>query len=60
MSSRLEETLDPEDWDEFTNLGHQMLEDMIQYLKTIRNQTITLPDEKIMTDIYAPLTDKGE
>jgi aromatic-L-amino-acid decarboxylase len=55
-----EETLDPEDWDEFTNLGHQMLEDMVQYLKTIRDQTITLPDEKIMADIYAPLTDEGE
>jgi aromatic-L-amino-acid decarboxylase len=58
--NRKEETLDPEDWEEFSSLGHNMLEDMIQYLKTIRDQSITLADEKIMSDIYAPLTEEGE
>ena len=55
-----EETLDPENWDTFSDLGHQMLEDMIHYLKTIRDQSITLANEKIMSDIYAPLTEEGE
>ena len=55
-----EETLDPEDWDEFSDLGHKMLEDMVQYLKTIREQPITLPDEKVIEAIYTPLTEKGE
>jgi glutamate/tyrosine decarboxylase-like PLP-dependent enzyme len=55
-----EETLDPENWDEFSVLGHRMLEDTIQYLKTIREQQITLPDEKTIEQIYAPLTEEGE
>jgi aromatic-L-amino-acid decarboxylase len=55
-----EVTLDPENWDTFSELGHKMLEDTIQYLKTIREQQITLPDEQTIKEIYAPLTEEGE
>lgn len=31
-------TLDPENWDEFRVLGHRMLDDMIDYLQTVRDR----------------------
>jgi hypothetical protein len=37
-----EETLDPEDWDEMTALGHRMLDDIMKYLETIRKLTISV------------------
>jgi len=33
-----EETLDPENWDEMRKLGHQMLDEMFEYLITIRER----------------------
>ena len=32
----LEETLDPTDWESTRALGHRMVDDMIDYLKTVR------------------------
>ena len=31
----VEESLDPEDWDSFRTLGHRMVDDMLDYLKTV-------------------------
>jgi hypothetical protein len=31
-----EETLDPEDWDKMRALGHQMMDDMLDYLQNIK------------------------
>lgn len=33
-----EETLDPDDWESIRRLGHKMLDDMLDYLKTIRER----------------------
>jgi glutamate/tyrosine decarboxylase-like PLP-dependent enzyme len=33
---RAEETLDPANWDELRSLGHRMLDDMLDYLATVR------------------------
>jgi len=33
-----EETLDPEDWESTRKLGHKMIDDMIDYLKTVRER----------------------
>jgi hypothetical protein len=30
-----EETLDPDDWDELRRLGHQMLDDMLDWQQTL-------------------------
>src|SRR5664279_2340902 len=38
-----EETLDPEDWDALKALGHRMVEDMIDYLATIRKRPVWQP-----------------
>lgn len=35
-----EETLDPLDWDEFRLLGHQMVDDMLNHLATVRDRPV--------------------
>jgi len=37
-SDKLEETLDPEDWESMRALGHRMVDDMVNYLKTVRER----------------------
>jgi aromatic-L-amino-acid/L-tryptophan decarboxylase len=37
------ETLDPKDWDEIRALGHRMLDDMIDYVATIRERPVWRP-----------------
>ena len=36
-------TLDPENWDEFRQLGHRMLDDMLDHLSTLREQPAWQP-----------------
>ena len=55
-----EETLDPQDWEKFRLLGHRMLDDMIDYLKTIRSRQSSLPTKKVIDEISVPLTQEGE
>ena len=33
-----EASLDPQDWEELRSLGHRMLDDMLDYLSTIRDK----------------------
>ncbi len=33
-----EESLDPQDWDSIRSLGHRMVDDMLDYLKTVRRR----------------------
>lgn len=42
-----EETLDPENWEELRQLGHQMLDDMLDWLQTLRERPVwqPVPDE---------------
>lgn len=47
-----EETLDPENWDEMRKLGHQMLDDMFEYLITIRKRPVW---QEIPNDIKSSL-----
>jgi glutamate/tyrosine decarboxylase-like PLP-dependent enzyme len=35
-----EETLDPEDWDSMRMLGHRMIDDMVEYIKTVRERPV--------------------
>jgi glutamate/tyrosine decarboxylase-like PLP-dependent enzyme len=37
------ETLDPQDWDDVRALGHRMLDDMIDYVATIRDRPVWQP-----------------
>jgi aromatic-L-amino-acid/L-tryptophan decarboxylase len=42
-----EETLDPQDWNELRALGHRMLDDMLDYMATLRDRPVwqPMPDE---------------
>lgn len=42
-----EENLDPENRDELKKLGHKMLEDSLDYLKSVRNRPVwqAMPEE---------------
>ena len=35
-----EETLDPEDWEPMRKLGHKMLDDMLDYMRTVRERPV--------------------
>ncbi len=39
----IERSLDPENWDELRVLGHRVLDDMIDYLQTIRDRPVWQP-----------------
>jgi glutamate/tyrosine decarboxylase-like PLP-dependent enzyme len=54
------DTLDPENWEKFTELGHRMLDDMINYLKNIRDTPHMFPTEEAIQKIQIPLPKKGE
>ena len=36
----IEETLDPEDWESMRALGHRMMDDMLDYMRTIRERPV--------------------
>jgi aromatic-L-amino-acid decarboxylase len=38
-----EETLDPRQWDQCRQLGHRMVEEMIEYLRTVRDRPVWQP-----------------
>jgi len=38
-----EETLDPNDWDTVRALGHRMLDDMVDYMQTVRDRPVWHP-----------------
>jgi aromatic-L-amino-acid/L-tryptophan decarboxylase len=42
-SSTIEETLDPQDWDSFRQLAHQMLDDMLDYQQNVRQRPVWQP-----------------
>ena len=58
--SRKEETLDPKNWDELRSLGHEMLNDMMKYNETIRDQLYTPPNEEALKAIRVPMPMKGD
>jgi glutamate/tyrosine decarboxylase-like PLP-dependent enzyme len=68
----VEETLDPDDWESIRALGHRMLDDMLDYLQTIREHPAWQPmpeevkrrfqvpvpaDDQKLEDIYQEFTD---
>jgi len=38
-----ERTLDPQDWDSLRQLGHRMVDDMLEYLATVRDRPCWQP-----------------
>ncbi|AEU38039.1 pyridoxal-dependent decarboxylase [Granulicella mallensis] len=53
-------SLDPEDWEEFRTLGHQILDDMVEYLKDVRERpTWQSPSAASRDFLQTPLPKKG-
>ncbi len=51
-----EESLDPHDWDEIRRLGRQMIDDMIDYLRSVRERPVWRPiPEATATHLREPL-----
>ncbi|HET9284845.1 MAG TPA: pyridoxal-dependent decarboxylase [Candidatus Angelobacter sp.] len=57
-------TLDPADWDEFRNLAHQMTDDILNYLSTLRSRPAWQPmPEEVRARLQnepVPFTGQGE
>lgn len=56
MTEPREYSLDPQNWEEFRQLGHQMMDDMLNYLQTLRERPVwqPVPDE-VKNHFKAPL-----
>jgi len=46
------ETLDPEDWDEMRKLGHQMVDDAVEYLRTVGDRPVWQPVPQAVQDTF--------
>jgi len=53
-------TLDPENWEEMKELGHRMLDDLLENLEIIRNRPYQLPTDETRSIIQVPLPVKGD
>ena len=49
----MEETLDPSDWSEIRTLGHKVIDDMIDYLSTIRDTKVWEPMPQASVDFLS-------
>jgi glutamate/tyrosine decarboxylase-like PLP-dependent enzyme len=56
-----EETLDPKDWQALRALGHQMVDDMMTYLETVRERPVWQPiPEDVRSFLKQPLPVEGQ
>lgn len=56
-----EETLDPQDWDAMKALGHQMVDDMFDYLRTVRERPAWQPvPDKVKNHLNAAAPRLGQ
>lgn len=61
MDNKEEFSLDPQNWDEFRQLGHQMMDDMIDYLQNIDDKPVWQPVPQEHKDFFTqPLPHDGQ
>ncbi|HKE90445.1 MAG TPA: pyridoxal-dependent decarboxylase [Gemmatimonadales bacterium] len=54
-------TLDPASWDDFRILGHRMLDDMVDYLASVRERPVWQPfPDAVRTRLAEPLPHQGK
>ena len=52
----IEESLDPHDWASMKDLGHRMVDDIMEYLETVRDRPVWRPiPETVKADLDQPL-----
>lgn len=55
-----EQSLDPQNWDEFRSLGHRMLDDMVDYLSSVRERPVWQPlPAAVKSRLEEPLPREG-
>ncbi len=57
-----EENLDPQDWQSLRSLGHQMLDDMLDYLENVRERPVWQPMPETVRELFKqplPLEPEG-
>ncbi len=53
---RVEETLDPESWEELKELGHRMVDDMVDHIASVRQRPPAMPvNEQMASAFMKPL-----
>ena len=58
--AKQEETLDPADWEGLRALGHRMLDDMVDYLRTVRDRPVWRPmPPEVASSFREPLPRTG-
>lgn len=56
IPDKREESLDPEDWEGMKKLGHRMVDDMVEYLRTVRERPVWVePPPDIQQAFRSPL-----
>lgn len=51
-----EESLDPSNWEELRQLGHRMVDDMMDYLQTVRERPAWMqPPDQVLKSLQQPL-----
>ncbi len=53
-----EETLDPKNWEDMRRIGHQIIDDMVEHLKNIREQPVWQPIPLEVKDSFRELLPK--
>jgi aromatic-L-amino-acid decarboxylase len=59
-NKKIEETLDPENWEDMRALGHKMLDDMIDFQRDSAKREYRRTTPQAVEDISVPLPTKGE
>lgn len=59
-AKHLEESLDPDNWEEMRALGHKMLDDMIDYQRDVSKREQHFPTPQAIEDVCVSLPDEGE
>jgi aromatic-L-amino-acid/L-tryptophan decarboxylase len=61
IEQRQEESLDPQDWEAMRRLGHQMVDDMLEHLETVRERPIwQSPPEEMKAFFQQPPPQAGQ
>jgi glutamate/tyrosine decarboxylase-like PLP-dependent enzyme len=57
----VEESLDPQDWEALRGLGHRMVDDVLEYLRTVRERPVwQRPTEAVRARLSEPLPWAGQ
>jgi hypothetical protein len=60
-ASNIEESLDPGDWEGLRRLGHRMVDDALEYLRTVRERPVWLsPPDAVRARLDEPLPRQGQ